>query len=175
MRWDRGDAPDGTDSVGQPVADADHWDLRMVVAVVDAGRKKVGSTEGMERSRTTSPYYEAWVATSQADVEEGTAAVKARDLERLGTVMEQSTLKMHAAMHTAWPPLLYWQAGTVACLHAVHDLRARGISAWATMDAGPQVKVLCTPADAAAVEAALAPHAQRTHVLGPGGPAEIQP
>lgn len=173
VRWDRGEASDGSDSVGRPIAGADHWDLRMVVGVVDAGRKKVGSTEGMERSRTTSPYYDAWVDTAQADVEEGTEAILARDLERLGTVMEQSTLKMHAAMHTAWPPLLYWQPGTVACLHAVHELRAGGIGAWATMDAGPQVKVLCTPEDADAVAAALAPHTQRVHVLEPGGPAGL--
>lgn len=173
VRWDRGHDADGFDSVGHPVADAAHWDLRMVVAVVDSGRKKVGSTEGMERSRTTSPYYDAWVDTAEADVDEGTAAVRARDLERLGTVMEQSTLKMHAAMHTSWPPLLYWQPGTVACLHAVHDLRSQGVSAWATMDAGPQVKVLCTPDDADAVRAALLPHAERVHVLAPGGPAEL--
>jgi len=173
VRWDVGTRDDGHDSVGRPVAPLDHWDLRMVVAVVDAGRKKVGSTEGMERSRTTSPYYQAWVDTAEADVEEGTAAVLARDLKRLGTVMEQSTLKMHAAMHTAWPPLLYWQPGTVACLHAVHGLRNRGIGAWATMDAGPQVKVLCTPDDAEAVAEALRPHAERVHVLSPGGPARL--
>ncbi len=173
VRWDKGSRADGDDSVGRPVAPVEHWDLCMVVAVVDAGRKKVGSTEGMERSRLTSPYYAAWVDTAEADVEEGVAAVLARDLPRLGTVMEQSTLKMHAAMHTSWPPLLYWQPGTVACLHAVHGLRDEGVSAWATMDAGPQVKVLCAPADAAAVEAALRPHAVRVHVLSPGGPARL--
>ena len=47
------------------------------------------------------------------------AAILARDLERLGTVMEQSTFRMHATMHTATPPLLYWQPATVAALHAV--------------------------------------------------------
>lgn len=173
VRWDRGVDPQGVDSVGVPVANAEHWDLRMVVAVVSHARKKVGSTEGMERSRTTSPYYDAWVNTAEADVVEAEAAVRTRDLQRLGTVMEQSTLKMHAAMHTAWPPLIYWQPGTVAALHAVHTLRDEGISAWATMDAGPQVKVLCTPQDAPRVAEVLSDHAEAVHVLGPGGPAHL--
>jgi len=173
VRWRRGERPDGADSHGEPVAGADHWDVRMVVAVVHAGRKAVGSTEGMQRSRATSAYYDAWVRTAPADVEEGVAAVRARDLERLGTVMERSTHKMHATMHTAWPPLLYWQPGTVAAIHEVLALRGRGVGAWATMDAGPQVKVLCSPSDADVVAKALAPHAEAVHVLGPGPGARL--
>ena len=34
-------------------------------------------------------------------------------------------------------------------------LRAHGIGCWATMDAGPHVKVLCAPADAPAVTDAV--------------------
>lgn len=168
VEWTLGDAPDGSDSHGRPVAPVDHWDVRMVVAITARGRKAVGSTEGMERSRTTSPYYDAWVTTAPDDVAEGIAAVGARDLERLGTVMERSTYKMHAAMHTSWPPLIYWAPATVALLHEVQALRARGIGAWSTMDAGPQVKVLCAAADADAVADALRPHALDVHVLAPG-------
>ena len=45
----------------RPIAPPGHWNLRLVVALTDPGKKKVGSTEGMERSRKTSPYYEAWL------------------------------------------------------------------------------------------------------------------
>ena len=101
----------------------------------------------------------------------------ARDLDRLGAVMESSTFKMHATMHTSRPPIFYQQPGTLACLHAVFALRASGVSAWATMDAGPQVKVLCARRDAASVAGALAPHAVRVEVLSPGGDpvVEIEP
>jgi len=173
VQWHLGERSDGTDSHGAPVAPADHWDVRMVVAVVHAGKKAVGSTEGMERSRATSPYYATWVATAADDVARGIEAVRARDLEQLGTVMEQSTQKMHATMHTSWPPLIYWQAGTVAAMHEVLALRARGIGAWATMDAGPQVKVLCEAADAEAVAATLRPHAEQVHILAPGNAARV--
>ena len=167
--WHRGERTDGMDSHGIQIARADHWDVSMVVAVVSTARKAVGSTEGMMRSERTSALYPTWVAQAEADVAEGRAAVLDRDLERLGRVMESSTFKMHASMMTADPPLLYWLPGSVACLQTVFALRRSGVSAWATMDAGPQVKVLCASSDAPRVRDALAPHATRVHILGPGG------
>lgn len=174
VRWDRGERADGSDSHGVAVADAEHWDVCMVVAVVSDAKKPVGSTAGMQQTAATSAYYRAWVDTAEADVVEGEAAVKARDLERLGRVMESSTFKMHATMHTTDPPILYWQPATVAVLHEVQALRSRGIGAWATMDAGPNVKVLCTRQDAAKVAAALQPLVSSVRVLGPGGPPTVR-
>jgi len=169
--WRKGVKADGSDSTGEPLAPVDHWDLRMVVGVVSTEGKKVGSTEGMERSRLTSPLYNTWLEGAEADLSEGIAAVQTRDLERLGRAMEASTYKMHATMHTAQPPLMYWAPGSIACLKAVWDLRAKGHNVWTTMDAGPQVKVLCTPEDAPGVAAALAPHTAQVHTLRPGGAA----
>ncbi|TNE89189.1 MAG: diphosphomevalonate decarboxylase [Deltaproteobacteria bacterium] len=168
VTWRKGEADDGSDSHGTPLAGPEHWDLRMLVAVVASGPKPIGSTAAMERTRDTSPYYGEWLATSEADVDEAEAAVRARDLPRLGEVMESSTFKMHATMHTARPMVNYWQPGTLACIHAVHALREQGVGAWLTMDAGPNVKVLCAPGDADRVAAALAPHVERVERLGPG-------
>ena len=168
VEWRLGSRPDGSDSHAIPVADRDYWAVCMVVAVVTDAAKDTGSTEGMERSRQTSPYYGTWVSSAPADLERARQAVYDRDLEALGTVTEQSTMKMHATMITSTPPLLYWLPSTVSLLHEVHALRARGIGAWATMDAGPQVKVLCLASDAPHVLAALKPHARRLHVLHPG-------
>ncbi len=173
VRWTLGEVPDGADSHGVPVAPADHWDLRMVVGVVHTGPKDVGSTEGMERSRATSPLYDTWVAQGPGDVEAAVEAIAARDLPRLGRVMEASTHKMHAVMLTSEPPLLYHAPASVAALQAVWALRAEGVPAWTTMDAGPQVKVLCPPEAAERVVEVLSPHVVRTHVLRPGGPARL--
>jgi diphosphomevalonate decarboxylase len=76
-------------------------------------------------------------------------------------------------MHTSEPPLMYWQPGSVGALQAIWSLRAAGTPCWTTMDAGPQVKVLCAPEHADAVVAALTPHTQAVHVLRPGGPAVV--
>lgn len=172
--WRRGERDDGLDSHGEPLAPAGHWDLRVVVAVVSDARKAVGSTEGMVRTEATSPLFPAFVAQAEARVQQARTAVLARDLEALGEQMERSTYEMHATMISAWPSVRYWKPGTVACLDAISDLRAAGVPAFCTMDAGPNVKVLCRAADAPQVAAALQPHVARTEVLAIGGNPEVE-
>src|SRR3989338_3259985 len=49
VEWKMGGKKDGSDSYAVQVAPAPHWpELRNVIAIVDAGRKKVGSAHGME-------------------------------------------------------------------------------------------------------------------------------
>jgi diphosphomevalonate decarboxylase len=57
----------------------------------------------------------------------------------------------------------------------VTELRAGGIPVYFTIDAGPQVKALCAPADAPAVASALAavPGVQETRTSGLGGGAQL--
>lgn len=174
VEWKLGNRPDGSDSHAVPIANREYWAVAMVVAVVTDEQKHTGSTEGMERSRHTSPFYPAWVQTAAADLEAARSAVYDRDLEALGTITEHSTLKMHATMMSSQPPLLYWHPSTLALYHEVVQLRARGIGAWATMDAGPQVKVLCLAPDADAVVEALRPHTMSIHVLHPGPGATLE-
>ncbi len=179
VRLDRGTRPDGRDCVARPVAAPDHWDVRLVVVQTTTGPKAVGSTEGMERCRTTSPYYPAWVETSQADLDAATEAVRARDLDRLGPIMEHSCFKMHAAMMASRPPLLYFRGPTVEAVRTVFDLRQNGLAAYVTIDAGPHVKVLTHARDAAAV----AEHLRRVpgvaavsvHAPGPAARVEVLP
>lgn len=136
---------------------ADHWDLRIVVAIAAAGPKKVGSTEGMERSRLTSPFYEAWVEAAPKLTNTIRRSLKKRDLDTLGRAMEQSTLAFHSCALSSDPGIIYWQPTTLAALATVRRLRDdKGISVWATMDAGPHVKALCHAADAPKVRRALA-------------------
>ena len=174
VEWYRGERADGVDSFAEPLAAIDHWDLRTVVAVTSTAPKAVSSRDGMLRT-AASPFYPAWVAGAEADLAEARAAIRARDIEALGLVAEHSALKMHAAALAARPPLVYWRAATVECMHRVWALRAEGVAAFFTIDAGPQVKVLCAPADAARVAAALeaVPGVERILACGPGRGAEV--
>ncbi|MDH5492737.1 MAG: diphosphomevalonate decarboxylase [Myxococcales bacterium] len=140
----------------RPLFDADYWDLRIVVAVAAEGEKAVGSTEGMERSRRSSPFYEAWIADAPRLAKRVRAGLRARDLEILGEAMEQSTLAFHACAIASNPGIVYWRPATLAALQTVRRLRDEaGLSVWATMDAGPHVKALCRAADRRKVQAAL--------------------
>ncbi len=166
---------DGADAVARPLADERHWDVRLCVAMTAAGAKAIGSTEAMERTARTSPYYPAWLSSVPGDLEEARAAVLARDLDRLGTVAERSATRMHACALAAEPFILYWNPVTLAALATVRELRAKGTAAYFTIDAGPHVKVLCARDDAPVVTAALAstPGVMQTLLLAPGPGAHL--
>lgn len=129
------------------IASAEHWDLRCMIAVTSAGEKEIGSTEGMVRTQNTSPYYKQWIESVSADIERARRAVAARDFAALAEVAEASCLRMHASAMGAEPGIIYWNATTVALIHAVRRARAEGLPVFFTIDAGPQIKVFC-PADA---------------------------
>ncbi|MEU5691852.1 diphosphomevalonate decarboxylase [Actinosynnema sp. NPDC020468] len=141
----------------------------MVIAMVDTGHKTVSSREAMRRTVETSPLYRPWVDSAAADLEEMRAAVSRGDLEAVGEIAERNALGMHATMLAARPAVRYLSPATVAVLDAVLELRRAGVAAYATMDAGPNVKILCAPADAERVAEAVAPHG--TTVVAGIGPA----
>jgi diphosphomevalonate decarboxylase len=168
---DPGQAADGHDACAHPLLPPEAWDLRLVVAITVVGEKAVGSTQAMDHTAATSPYHAAWLASVPGDLAAARAAIAARDLAALGPVVERSALRMHASALAADPAILYWAPATVAVLHAVASERKRsGLAAYATIDAGPHVKVLCRAPDAAAVSALLAatPGVQRTLIATPG-------
>lgn len=144
----------GSESASQ-VAEAAHFPLRLLVVVTRRGAKDTGSTEAMERTRLTSPYYGPWVEHAPKLFEQGKRAVHERDLAALGAAMEQSTLLMHASMFGAVPPVIYFEPATLSVIARVRELRASGIPAYFTMDAGPHVKVLLEPGSEAVVHQAL--------------------
>lgn len=150
-----GQRSDGSDCYAEALFEAEHWPLEVVVAVTDRARKDVSSRDGMNRTMATSPYYQAWVDTVAGDLDLARTAIARRDFEALAAVAESSALKMHASALAASPGLLYWKPATIACLHAVRELRSAGIPVFFTIDAGPQVKAICLPEASARVTEAL--------------------
>jgi diphosphomevalonate decarboxylase len=151
VEWLAGEASDGTDSFAVPVAPSHHWPIGIVVAVTDEGSKPVSSREGMAHVVKHSPFFPAWLASHEADLETVRAGIQARDLKRVGAAAEHNCLKMHAVSLAAQPAVLYWTPATVAVVQRVVELRQEGLEAYFTIDAGPQVKVLCLPQQRAAV------------------------
>ena len=166
---------DGTDAVAAPVPEGDGWPVRLVVAVTSEGAKHMGSTEAMDRTARTSPFYAGWLESVPQDLQDARVAIAERDLHRLGTVAERSAMRMHASAMAAAPPILYWTPSTLAAMQTVRGLRDSGVAAYFTIDAGPHVKVLCEAADVPQVEAALSatPGVLRTVVASPGRGARI--
>ena len=137
------------------ILEADEWPLSVVVAITETGPKAVGSTEAMEISRKTSPFYSSWVEQQHQDLDTARDAIADRDFEALASVAEHNCLKMHSIMWASRPPMVYWNAATMRCLQAVRQLQEEGVGVFFTIDAGPQVKAVCVPEHVAVVEGAL--------------------
>ena len=151
-------------------------DLAMVVVVVSAGRKTISSTQAMRHTMHTSPLYPAWVEASREDLRGALEAVRTRDLPRLGEVVEANALGMHATMIASRPSVLYWLPETLDVVHTLRIMRDEGFPVWATIDAGPNVKVLTAGKDADQVAAVLRDRipGAATSVRYPGGGVRIE-
>ncbi len=151
-----GQRDDGADAIAQPLAEAAHWPLAVVIALTDPAPKSVGSSEGMEHTRQSSPFYSAWIEGQPAQLAAARRAIAERDFEQLAAISEASCLAMHAVAFAARPGLVYFNGATIDCLHRIRLLRQQGLGVFFTVDAGAQVKAICEPAHRDAVAAALA-------------------
>ena len=168
VEWQQG-TNDG-DSVAVPLFPVDHWNLYDIVVVVSSAEKKVSSENG-HTIALTSPLLDGRVRGLPVALETVQQAIADRNLDALGPVIEQDALAMHAVMMTSTPSLLYWQPGTLELLHAVRRWREEdGIPVYFTIDAGPNVHLMCEAKDVAAIETRLATlsSVQRVIVSRPG-------
>lgn len=150
--------------------------VRMVIAIVGGGAPKShGSRDAMDHTAATSPYYQAWLDLVPRDLADAERALATADLPALGTIAEANALAMHASAIAARPAIHYWQPASLALLAEVRGLRECGVAAWATMDAGPHVKVLTTVEDAERVQAAVrhVDGVTAVTISAPGGPARL--
>ena len=163
-----------SDSYAVSIAGPEYWDLTDCIAIVAATQKKVGSTEG-HYAAGTSPLQWARLADAPRRLDLCRAAILSRYFDALADVIELDSDMMHAVMMTSKPPLLYWTAATVEILQAVREWRAGGLQAAYTVDAGPNVHVICPTEAAAEVEKRLRALSGVKDVLvaRPGGPARL--
>ena len=127
------------------ILEAEEWPLNVIVCVTSSNKKTISSRRGMEISKNTSPIYNDWVKHNQEDIELAIRAIDAKDFHQLGKIAEQNCLKMHNVMKTSQPPIDYWNSATHACVEAVREMQEKGIAIFFTIDAGPQVKIICEP------------------------------
>lgn len=148
--WHRGQ--DDQTSYAEPLM----WpglDASIVVVGVDLGPKPIPSRTAMHRTMNTSPFYWPWVEQSHHDLDAMLTAGNAGDLATVGEIAERNALAMHATMLGARPPVRYFTPATVEILDYVRQLRASGTLAYSTMDAGPNVKIICSTTDSEEIAA----------------------
>jgi diphosphomevalonate decarboxylase len=170
VEWTLGE--DDRSSYAHSIAPAEHWDLRDVVALIDVEHKAVDDGNAVVDGDTSRCKRRCTASDRLVQVR---AAVLARDFASLANVVELDSLMMHAVMITSSPILMYWQPATVAVMHAVRQWRANGLAACTTIDAGPNVHVICTAeaADEVALRLRVIPGVRQVITARVGGPAHL--
>ncbi len=139
-----------TDSFAESLAPADHWELWDCIAVVTDLPKKTGSTEG-HLLAGTSPLQIARVQDAPRRLNSCRNAILQKDFEALADIIELDSNMMHAVMMTSQPPLMYWSPKSLELMLEISQWRKKGIPAAYTLDAGPNVHVICTKEYAAQI------------------------
>ena len=112
------------------------------IAVISQEEKQTSSNAGHSLA-TTSMLQAARLADTPRRLSMCRKAIMDRDFDALADIVELDSNLMHAVMITSTPPLLYWQPGTVEIMHAVQTWRKEGLPVCYTIDAGPNVHVVC--------------------------------
>src|SRR5699024_3371496 len=149
VEWQKGNSD--RSSMALPVRDAD-FDIAMIFLLLNKGQKNISSRDGMKRTVETSPYYPQWVETTEKDLINMKQALFEEDFDQIGRLAERSAMKMHATTMAADPPFTYFEPLTLEAIQFVQELRTEGFSCYATMDAGPNVKILCRMSEAEQIQ-----------------------
>ena len=172
VEWQTGES--NQDSYAFSLAPADYWALADCVAIISQEHKSTGSTEGHALA-DTSPLQAARLAQVPRHLEICRRAILERDFDLLAQITEMDSYLMHAVIMTANPPLVYWEPATLQVMNSVSSWRSRGIPACFTIDAGPNVHVICEAGAIDEIEMSLLEIPGVKHVLRAfvGGPAEL--
>ncbi len=170
VEWHAGQ--DHESSFAEQIAPPHHWpELRDIVVVLERAPKPVGSTQGMALVQT-SPYLATRLALVPGRLERARQAILDRDLVALGKVSEEEAIELHLIAMSSRPPLFYWRPTTLALIHRVLAWRSEGLEVYFTLDAGPNVHLLCEEKDAESITAALEEMAEVQQIIvnmpGPG-------
>jgi diphosphomevalonate decarboxylase len=162
------------DSYSTSIAPPTYWDIADCIALVNEEEKSVSSIKGHALAET-SLLQPTRIAGAPRRLEICRQALLKRDFAALAEIVELDSNLMHAVMLTSHPPLLYWQPATLAVIKAVQLWRKEGASVCYTIDAGPNVHVLC-PAEWVVRISNELKQVQGVHRVitsHPGGPAEF--
>lgn len=122
---------------------ANYWDILDILVIVGKTAKSVSSSEGHEHVET-SPLFAKRLAALSGRIQKIETALQHKDFPLFGTTLEEECRDMHRVMQTQDPPLFYWTRETQT---VIDDIKMSGVPAYCTVDAGPNVHIICEGKD----------------------------
>lgn len=121
--------------------------MAMIILVLKDEQKDISSRDGMKICKETSYKFEEWVEKSKLDYIEMKNYLSIGDFDKVGELAERNALDMHELTVTSNPPFSYLTEESIKAMKYIHRLRKDGYKCYFTMDAGPNVKVICIEED----------------------------
>ncbi len=143
--WHYGDSHES--SYAETFAEADHWDLVDVIAIISREHKKTGSFAG-HATADTSILQNSRVNNTEERLKLVKDSITQRDFASFANVVEEDSNLMHAVMMTSRPPLFYWEPLSLEIMTSIRDWREHeDVQVCYTLDAGPNVHCICVRSD----------------------------
>lgn len=152
VEWKKGNTNES--SYAYSLYPSDYWDICDVIAIVGRKSKKVGSTEGHALVES-SPFFKTRLSGMKKKVDEIKTMMKEKDFSKFGEILEEEAINMHLVMMTSKPALYYWTPETLKIMLKVIEWRDKGLESYFTIDAGPNVHIICQKKDVAKISQRL--------------------
>lgn len=123
--------------------DPGDWDISTITLFTSAAKKPLSSRKGMQLSVETSPYYKLWPELAEQQLKDIIVAIKQKDIAKIGSISESNALAMHSLTITSEPAVFYFNSQTLKHVAFVYALRKQGIPVYFTLDAGPNLVLIC--------------------------------
>jgi len=128
------------DSYSVSIANSEYFEIYDLIIMVKKEKKEISSTAGMQKFN---PYFYARLAEVNENLNFVRRGIIEKNLEMLGTYAEKDCISMHTVMMNSG--LFYWEPETLKIIKEVWNLRNKGLKCYFTIDAGPNVHILCLP------------------------------
>ncbi|XP_056333822.1 diphosphomevalonate decarboxylase [Danio aesculapii] len=145
VQWKLGEQSDGKDSIAEQVASELYWpELRVLILVVSAEQKSVGSTSGMHTSVETSQLLKYRAdAVVPGRMEKMIRAILLRDFTTFGELTMKDSNQFHAICLDTYPPIFYLNNIShqiISLVHRYNQYYGETRVAY-TFDAGPNAVI----------------------------------
>ena len=128
-------------------------DAKMGIVIISDKKKAISSREAMKESIKTSPLYKDWITQSFIDAALFETFNHNQQFSELGLLIENNALMMHKVCETTVPSIKFLTDESYQLIHHIQQARRQHhYEAYVTMDAGPNVKILCLDHDRKAIE-----------------------
>lgn len=122
------------------------WDVKDIIVIIGEASKKVSSSEGHVLTES-SPFFKARLFGMEDKIKKLKTVLKKRVFKKFGEIIEEEAINMHAVMMTSQPGLFYWLPKTMEIILDCQTWRDKGIPVYFTIDAGPNVHLICREKD----------------------------